>query len=207
MKTKIDFKRIIDFFMNKSGKDTITIVVLIGVLLLVISLPMGKSTAGNKNIKSQTDSQAYTAEGKSGGSSDSTSDSARAYEEYLENKIESLLSKVEGVGKTQVIVSVKNTAEKIIATDSDSSEENVSENDSTGGSRISQKTQSTSENIMYDTSDGNAPFVKRENMPKIEGVIVAAQGGGDGTVEADITSAIEALLGVAAHKIKVMKMS
>lgn len=204
MKTKINFKRIIDFFMNKSGKDTITIVVLIGVLLLVISLPMGKSTAGNKNIK---DSQAYTAEGKSGGSSDSTSDSARAYEEYLENKIESLLSKVEGVGKTQVIVSVKNTAEKIIATDSDSSEENVSENDSTGGSRISQKTQSTSENIMYDTSDGNAPFVKRENMPEIEGVIVAAQGGGDGTVEADITSAIEALLGVAAHKIKVMKMS
>jgi stage III sporulation protein AG len=60
---------------------------------------------------------------------------------------------------------------------------------------------------MYDTSDGNAPFVKRENMPEIEGVIVAAQGGGDGTVEADITSAIEALLGVAAHKIKVMKMS
>ena len=44
-------------------------------------------------------------------------------------------------------------------------------------------------------------------MPEIEGVIVAAQGGGDGTVEADITSAIEALLGVAAHKIKVMKMS
>ena len=43
--------------------------------------------------------------------------------------------------------------------------------------------------------------------PDIEGVIVAAQGGGDGTVEADITSAIEALLGVAAHKIKVMKMS
>ena len=70
------------------------------------------------------------------------------HQEYLENKIESLLSKVEGVGKTQVIVSVKNTAEKIIATDSDSSEENVSENDSTGGSRISQKTQSTSENIM-----------------------------------------------------------
>ncbi len=46
-----------------------------------------------------------------------------------------------------------------------------------------------------------------ENMPEIEGVVVVAQGGGEPTVVSEITSAIEALLGVPAHKIKVLKMS
>jgi len=49
-------------------------------------------------------------------------------------------------------------------------------------------------------------MVKINEDDSIEGVIVVAEGGGNGTVSANITSAIEALLGIPTHKIKVLKM-
>lgn len=49
-------------------------------------------------------------------------------------------------------------------------------------------------------------MVKINEDESIEGVIVVAEGGGNGTVSANITSAIEALLGIPAHKIKILKM-
>lgn len=41
----------------------------------------------------------------------------------------------------------------------------------------------------------------------VEGVVIVAEGGGNGSVASNITSALEALLGIPAHKIKVLKMS
>ena len=49
------------------------------------------------------------------------------------------------------------------------------------------------------------PYVKEVMEPEVAGVIVAAQGGGDSVVAADITDAVMALFGIEAHKIKVMK--
>lgn len=43
--------------------------------------------------------------------------------------------------------------------------------------------------------------------PEIEGVLVAAQGGGDETVVNEITYAVQVLFDVPVHKIKVVKMS
>ena len=202
------FRKLIEDLMNKSGKETITIVVLIGVLLLVISLPTKKSSNDeNSNLSSGTSSSSYSKDSSDVNSDNVSSDSAKSYEEYLEDKISVLLSKADGVGKAQVVVSVKNTSEKIIAKDVISSEESVNETDSAGGVRSSQKSQNSSTNISANTNNGDEPFVTMENMPEIEGVVVVAQGGGEPTVVSEITSAIEALLGVPAHKIKVLKMS
>ena len=44
-------------------------------------------------------------------------------------------------------------------------------------------------------------------FPKIEGVVVLAQGVGTGTISKDILEAVQALFGVEAHKIKVLKMT
>ena len=50
-------------------------------------------------------------------------------------------------------------------------------------------------------------FVKKVIYPKIEGVVVCAQGGGNATVNKNITEAIQVLFGIDVHKIKVIKMS
>lgn len=175
--------------LNKSGKDKILIIILTGVLLLIISFPTGKTTE-TKQVTTE-----------------STENTDSGYEEYLEEKLENILSQVDGVGKVKVIISFKNTGEKVIAKDEKYSSENIQETDSSGGVRTTNQSSSEITNIYHDTEQGSEPFVKNENMPEVEGVIIVAQGGGDGTIATNITSAVESLLGVPVHKVKVLKMS
>lgn len=44
-------------------------------------------------------------------------------------------------------------------------------------------------------------------MPKIEGAIVIAEGGGDATIKTNVVQAVSAVTGLATHKIQVFKMS
>lgn len=175
--------------LNKSGKDKILIIILTGVLLLIISLPTKKTTE-TKQVNTE-----------------STENTDSGYEEYMEEKLENILSQVDGVGKVEVIISFKNTGEKVIAKDEKYSSENIQETDSSGGVRTTNQGSSEITNIYHDTEQGSEPFVKNENMPEVEGVIIVAQGGGDGTIATNITSAVESLLGVPVHKVKVLKMS
>ncbi len=47
----------------------------------------------------------------------------------------------------------------------------------------------------------------KELSPKVEGVVVIAEGGDKGVVVQNITEAVQALFGVDTHKIKVMKLN
>ena len=49
--------------------------------------------------------------------------------------------------------------------------------------------------------------VENTDDTAIGGVVIVAQGGDNGSVVSNITSALEALLGIPVHKIKVLKMS
>lgn len=194
----IKWNRIFEKIQNKSGKEKITIVVLTGILLLVISLPTGsKSGQTETNENTQTRQTGLSESAKS----------AKSYETVLEEKLEKALKKVEGVGEVSVVITLKNTSEKIIAADSDYSESVIQESDSAGGVRSTTQQSESTSNIYYDTQEGSEPYVTKENMPEVEGIVIVAKGGGDGNVCADITAAAEALLGVPAHKIKVLKMN
>ena len=187
----IKWNRIFEKIQNKSGKEKITIVVLTGILLLVISLPTGSKSG-------QTETNENTQTRQTG-----LSESAKSYETVLEEKLEKALKKVEGVGEVSVVITLKN----IIAADSDYSESVIQESDSAGGVRSTTQQSGSTSNIYYDTQEGSEPYVTKENMPEVEGIVIVAKGGGDGNVCADITAAAEALLGVPAHKIKVLKMN
>ena len=82
------FQKIIKNILNKSGKDKILIVILTGVLLLIVTIPTKKSA----DIKSDTVTTEHT---------------STNYEEYIEDKLENILSKVDGVGKVKVVVTLK----------------------------------------------------------------------------------------------------
>ena len=107
-----------------------------------------------------------------------------------EKRLEEALRSVEGVGEVKVVIYYAGSESRTIARDK------VEETDD-AGKRYEEK-------VVFGRD--SEPVVLRENSPEIRGVLIVAQGGGNTAVRARLISAAQALLGVEAHKIEVLKM-
>lgn len=172
-------------------KRQLLILLLVGILLMVIVLPVPDGREGSEEENDQNDVKITD-----------TGD----YEAYLEEKTARTLQYVEGVGKVKVMITLKSSAQKIIEKDQQSSSQTTEEEDSQGGTRTSNDISSDKTSIYEQNSDGSqSPYVSKELTPEIEGVVVIADGGDNAVVVQNITEAVQALFGVEAHKIKIMK--
>ena len=128
------------------------------------------------------------------------------YERLLEKRVEDTLECVEGVGKVKVMLTLKSSEEKVVEKDSQREENEITEEDSKGGSRVSEDRSLSHTSIYEQKADGTqTPYVSKEMAPEIEGMVIAADGGDDPVVVKNLTEAVQALFGVEAHKIKIMK--
>lgn len=183
-------------------KQYLLILLLAGILLLVIAIPVS-DTQKNADLNG-TDS--LTATALQGEESSSQVTEQKAYEAYLEEKTEKLLESVEGVGKVQVMITLKSSGQKVIEKDQQNSSQSVQEEDSQGGTRDTQESSSERTSIYSQGADGTqSPYVSKELLPEVEGVVVIAEGGDNAVVAQNLTEAVQALFGVEAHKIKIMK--
>ena len=81
------------------------------------------------------------------------------------------------------------------------------ENDDSGGTRKIEETD-TQKDVIYQENDGTkTPITAKIVKPKIEGAIITAQGVNDANVKNNIIQAVEAVTGLATHKIQVFEMS
>ena len=127
-------------------------------------------------------------------------------QERLEKRIRELLRSVEGVGQVDVMVVLKSTGQKVLRVDRSGSSTVTKETDSAGGSREITESQSEESTVLPQSGGGsNGPVVEKELCPEISGIVVSADGGGSPEVCSEISQAMEALLGLPAHKIKVLK--
>ena len=55
-------------------------------------------------------------------------------------------------------------------------------------------------------TDKTKPYVTSMEKPKVKGVLVVAQGGGNASVDSNISQAVQALFDVEVHKITIAKM-
>ena len=187
-------------------KDQLVIFLLFGILLLVIAIPTEPSAERSDEQTVGTEQAETLMEGSSssGNGSEALSDS---YERQQEARLKEVLQKVEGVGKVEVMLTLQASAEKVVEKDVPSSRQTVEESDSNGGSRVTQEESRTEETIYQETSDGSrTPYIVKQLEPKVEGVVIIAEGGGNAAVQQNILEAVQALFSVEAHKIKIMKM-
>ncbi|HEY8361428.1 MAG TPA: sporulation stage III protein AG [Tissierellaceae bacterium] len=123
------------------------------------------------------------------------------YSAYLEKKLENILSKLDGVGKVNVMVTLENSVEKVTATNTTKSSENIVENDGEGGTRQVQREDLTTQ-VVTRGSDGSLLVVK-EIKPKVLGVIVVAEGAEDPEVKEKLYEAVKTVLGVKGNQVQV----
>ena len=198
-------KKFMDLKNLKLNKESALIVVLAGILCLVVVWPISGKSSG-------TDSSNGTLSGSSSSVSSSgriSEDTAQAalelYVENQEQRLKDILEQIDGVGKSEVMIRAKASKEYVVDISTGSS--TVSETDAQGGSRQSSDITKDESSLYTKDSNGNdVPWVIKEMEPEIEGVLVAAEGGGNEAVAGEITQAVQVLFNIPVHKIKVVKM-
>lgn len=169
------------------------ILVLAGILILIIALPTDtKEKKQAEEAKENISKENNTME---------------ASKDEIERKLEDILEKIDGAGDVKVMITYQDSGTQVVEKDKNTSENSLEESDSTGGVR-STKEQQLQESTVYEEADaGNTPFVSKELLPKVEGILIVASGGDDQKVKQNISEAVLALFQVEAHRIKIVKMS
>ena len=209
------------------NKNNLLIIVLLGVLFMVIAIPVdtagtgGKSTSGrNDNSSYQTKNTgtgyqaggtaAYTAAGDGTAGYDETAGTGYVWEQEqyikeMEAKAESLLSGVNGAGQVKVMITLRASSEQVVGKDMPVTRSQTSEQDSQGGSRMVSEF-ATEDATVYRKGNGyEEPYVVKTLSPSVEGVVVVAEGAGNGEVSKNLSEAVQILFGVEAHRVKVLK--
>lgn len=190
----------------KNIKKTDWIVLgLIGAILLVIMLPEGNSGENTGNRSNIGSVEKVSAEEEISGLPEKND--AEKYVSYLEEKLEDVLREMDGVGKVKVMITLSDSGETIVEKDTVDITNTVDETDSNGGSRNSNERELQSETVRVESGSSSYPYVGKEILPTIEGVVVVAEGGGNAMVVSQISKAAMALFPIEAHKIIVVKMS
>lgn len=128
-------------------------------------------------------------------------------EDELEQKLESILSKIQGVGEVEVFINYSESSEIIAMYNENSKVSTTEEADTSGGTRKIQETDSQKD-IIYKEEDGEKiPITQKILQPKVEGAIITAKGASDVNIKTNIIQAVEAVTGLATHKIQVFEMN
>ena len=116
------------------------------------------------------------------------------------------VSQVDGAGEVSVMITLKSGNRKVVEKDRTESRQNASDINGDSASGTTEESTSETVSVYSQYEDGSSePYVSAELYPEVEGVAVICSGGGNPVVQQDLTEAVQALFGVEAHKIKIMK--
>lgn len=127
--------------------------------------------------------------------------------EELEKKLENILSKIEGVGNVNVCINYSESSEVVAMYNENSKVSTTEETDTSGGLRKIQQTDSQKDIVYKEENGEKTPITKKVVQPKIEGAIITAKGASNANTKANIIQAVEAVTGLASHKIQVFEMN
>lgn len=125
----------------------------------------------------------------------------------LEGKLESILGNIQGVGAVKVCINYSESSEVIAMYNENSKISNTEETDTSGGTRKIQETDSQKDIIYQEENGEKTPITQKVVQPKIEGAIITAKGANNADTKANIIQAVEAVTGLATHKIQVFEMN
>ncbi len=180
-------KSIWDLFSGNKKKTRILIVVgVIGVVLLLAGEMLSNLGAKNSTANMTFDENQYN-------------------EQYLQNlkdNLTAVLSKVEGVGAVEVMITLETGVQYVYATN----EKTTGDRSQEGSEEFAEKNTSETTVILVDGASGKEPLVLKRIEPTVQGVVVVCQGAGSVQVREAIIEAVMIVCGVKSNRVSVIKM-
>lgn len=209
-------------------KEDYIVLLLIGVLLLIISLPTEKEKSDKSSTEVQQKErgqeweifkdfsdeagekaaeQTKTTESEAGTFNNNSSYDFDSYVKGLEKRVEEIISGIEGAGKVQVMITVSDMGTEILERNREITTSDLEETDNAGGNRKNKENGQREEVIYRRDADGNEiPYVVQRKLPEVVGVVVTAEGAGNARVKENIIGAVSVLFNLNEHRIKVIRM-
>ncbi len=129
-----------------------------------------------------------------------------SYEDKIKRELESVLSKIDGVGNVSVMVYFETGSTKVPVTDKSSTTKTTQESDSAGGTRITTEQSETSTTVIINNGSGTEICTSQQINPTIGGVIVVAEGASNTMLKEELINTVKTVLNVGANKVSVMAM-
>ena len=188
------FKKMNDENDKKRNIENIIVFIIILIITVLIINVMWSSNDKKTENKSE-DTTKVLAQATSSSEKDD-----------LETRLEDILASIDGVGKVKVLIKYSESSSVVPMYNETTSESTTKETDGDGANKDVKETESKREIVYTDENGKNTPITEKVTMPVIEGAIVTAQGAGNANVKTSIVSAVEAVTGLAVHKIQVFEM-
>lgn len=117
---------------------------------------------------------------------------AALVEAELQQEMEDILGRIQGVGEVQVLLTVESDGERQLAQDSELSY--------SGSTAAPEDYSRSSQTVLVDDGSAEAPVVTRTVYPTYRGALVVCQGGDRADVKLAVTEAVAALTGLSADR-------
>lgn len=189
---------------KKKIENLVFLIVLVIITVVIINIIWnGDKTTNKEQSNNDTSKQLATTNNQTVNQNQIQGTS----ESNLETRLEEILSQIQGVGAVKVLLNYSESSEVVAMYNETSRSSNTQETDTEGGSRTIQETD-TQKDIIYQEENGEkTPITQKIVQPKIEGAIITAKGASQANVKTNIIQAVEAVTGLATHKIQVFEMN
>ncbi len=178
-----DFTHKFSNIFSKNKKTTaIFIIGIVGILLIGLSdVFSGSKTETKSGSNNEISVEQYVAE--------------------LEKKTEKIISKIDGAGKSKIMITADTSKENEYAVN-----ENKSQDVSGKNEALEQHTQIQNEIVITQQNNEDSALVVKVIEPQIRGVLVLCEGADTPKIAEQITNAVKTVLGVPYNKICVLKL-
>ena len=186
-----ELKKLLD---DKKITNVLTIALVIAFVLIALNVFYPDMFKEKEKVKSTLSEEVETINTK------------EEYEDTQKKELKSILESMSGVGKVQVMINFKSGESKVLAYDSSKQIVSTEEKDTEGGTRVSNQTNDGTTVVMTNEGGDNEPFIVETYKPKIEGIMILAEGASDSKIKYDIQKAVSSLYGLSAEKVNVYPM-
>lgn len=169
------WKKILDLLRGSKKRTAAILLCVLALVLLAASEWTGTRTSRSEPAQTQPD----------------------VYAKALENRLETLLSSIDGAGKTQVLVTLR-TGEETVWAQNDKMDSQTDE----GQTRV----QSEQEYVLVRAGSDETGLRLKTIVPQVLGVAVVCEGAADPQVRQNITQTLTAALGIGAGHVSVVQM-
>lgn len=140
-----------------------------------------------------------------GGETSAGGSRLQSEEAYLAGRLEKMLSQIAGAGAVDVVVKLEGSARVEYAANSNTGRRVTEEKESGTVQRVTTENDDNDQLVVVRGENGfEAPVVEREVAPRVQGILVVAEGASDPYIKARLFRAVQVALGVEPQKVLIL---